>query len=59
MRYSGAEEAVAKFAPDHGIPITETIAGKGTVAHTHPAYAGAIGIVGSTSANALGRRGRS
>lgn len=52
-RYSGAEDAVAKFASEHGIPITETIAGKSTVAHNHPAYAGPIGIVGSTSANAL------
>jgi 3D-(3,5/4)-trihydroxycyclohexane-1,2-dione acylhydrolase (decyclizing) len=53
VRYSGAEESVARFALEHGIPITETIAGKGTVIHTHGAYAGAIGIVGSTSANAL------
>ena len=52
-RYSGAEAAVAKFAFEHGIPMTETIAGKGCVAHNHPAYAGPIGIVGSTSANAL------
>ena len=37
----------------HGIPLTETIAGKSTVTHDHPAYAGPIGIVGSTSANAL------
>ncbi len=52
-RYSGAEDAVAGFAADYGIPITETIAGKGVVIHTHAAYAGPIGIVGSTSANAL------
>jgi 3D-(3,5/4)-trihydroxycyclohexane-1,2-dione acylhydrolase (decyclizing) len=54
VRYSGAEEVVAAFALEHGIPITETIAGKSTVVHDHPAYAGPIGIVGSTSANALG-----
>jgi 3D-(3,5/4)-trihydroxycyclohexane-1,2-dione acylhydrolase (decyclizing) len=54
VRYSGAEEVVAQFALDHGIPITETIAGKSTVTHDHPTYAGPIGIVGSTSANALG-----
>ena len=52
-RYSGAEEVVARFAVEHGIPVTETIAGKSTVPHDHPAYAGPIGIVGSTSANAL------
>ena len=34
-------------------PIVETIAGKGGVTHDHPAHAGPIGIIGSTSANAL------
>jgi 3D-(3,5/4)-trihydroxycyclohexane-1,2-dione acylhydrolase (decyclizing) len=52
-RYSGAEELIASFALEHGIPITETIAGKSSVPHDHPAHAGPIGIVGSTSANAL------
>ena len=37
----------------HGIPVAETIAGKGAVTHDHPAHAGPIGIIGSTSANAL------
>ncbi|MGJ7038577.1 3D-(3,5/4)-trihydroxycyclohexane-1,2-dione acylhydrolase (decyclizing) [Shinella sp. BE166] len=53
VRYSGAETALAAFAEKHGIPICETIAGKGTVTHDHPAHVGPIGIVGSTSANAL------
>jgi 3D-(3,5/4)-trihydroxycyclohexane-1,2-dione acylhydrolase (decyclizing) len=53
VRYSLAEAAVAQFALDRGIPLVETIAGKGAVTHTHPAHAGPIGIVGSTSANAL------
>ena len=53
VRYSLAEETVAQFALDRGIPITETIAGKGAVTHDHPAHAGPIGILGSTSANAL------
>ncbi len=53
VRYSQAEEAVAKFALDRGIPMAETIAGKGAVAHDHPAHVGPIGILGSTSANAL------
>ena len=53
VRYSLAEETVAQFALDHGIPISETIAGKGAVTHDHPAHAGPIGILGSTSANAL------
>jgi 3D-(3,5/4)-trihydroxycyclohexane-1,2-dione acylhydrolase (decyclizing) len=54
-RYSLAEDVLADFAVRHGIPVVETIAGKGTLTHDHPAHAGPIGIVGSTSANALAR----
>jgi 3D-(3,5/4)-trihydroxycyclohexane-1,2-dione acylhydrolase (decyclizing) len=53
VRYSLAEQAVAEFAVKRGIPIVETIAGKGSVTHYHPAHSGPIGIIGSTSANAL------
>jgi 3D-(3,5/4)-trihydroxycyclohexane-1,2-dione acylhydrolase (decyclizing) len=53
VRYSGAEDLLGAFATDHGIPVTETIAGKGTLTHYHPAHVGPLGIVGSTSANAL------
>ncbi|MGG6896143.1 3D-(3,5/4)-trihydroxycyclohexane-1,2-dione acylhydrolase (decyclizing) [Rhizobium sp. BR 315] len=53
VRYSLAEDKVADFAISRGIPIVETIAGKGALTHNHPAHAGPIGIVGSTSANAL------
>jgi 3D-(3,5/4)-trihydroxycyclohexane-1,2-dione acylhydrolase (decyclizing) len=51
VRYSGADQLVAKFAADHGIPITETVAGKGCVVHSHPTYIGPMGVTGSTSAN--------
>ncbi|MET0746605.1 MAG: 3D-(3,5/4)-trihydroxycyclohexane-1,2-dione acylhydrolase (decyclizing) [Rhizobium sp.] len=53
VRYSGAEMALAAFAEKHGIPLCETIAGKGTVIHDHAAHVGPLGIVGSTSANAM------
>ncbi len=53
VRYSGAEEILGALAIKHGLPIVETIAGKGGLVHTHPAHAGPLGIVGSTSANAL------
>ena len=53
VRYSGAEETVAEFAAKRGIPVVETIAGKGGLTHYHPVHAGPIGIIGSTSANAL------
>ena len=51
VRYSGAEGEVAKFAANHGIPLVETMAGKGSVIHSHPTYTGPIGVTGSTSAN--------
>ncbi|MCI5074014.1 3D-(3,5/4)-trihydroxycyclohexane-1,2-dione acylhydrolase (decyclizing) [Oricola sp.] len=53
VRYSGAERAVQAFAQKRGIPVVETIAGKGGLTHYDPVHAGPIGIVGSTSANAL------
>ena len=53
VRYSGAEAAVAAFAARRGIPVVETIAGKGGLTHYHPVHCGPIGIIGSTSANAL------
>jgi len=53
VRYSGAEEVLGRLAEARGIPVVETIAGKGGLTHHHPAHAGPIGIIGSTSANAL------
>lgn len=53
VAYSLAEDTVAAFAAARGIPVVETIAGKGALTHDHPVHAGPIGILGSTSANAL------
>ncbi|GAB5375974.1 MAG: hypothetical protein AcusKO_24360 [Acuticoccus sp.] len=53
VRYSGAEAALADFAARRGIPVVETVAGKGTLTHDDPVHAGPIGVIGSTSANAL------
>ena len=44
---------MAAFAQQHGIPLVETIAGKSSVRHDHPAHVGPIGVIGSSSANAL------
>lgn len=55
VRYSLAEDTLADFAAKRGIPVVETIAGKGALTHDHPVHAGPIGIVGSTSANALAK----
>lgn len=53
VRYSGANAALADFATRRGIPMTETIAGKGAVVHDHPAYVGAMGIEGTDAAKDL------
>ena len=53
VRYSGAEKAVAAFVAKHGIPVVETIAGKGGLTHHDPVHCGPVGIIGSTSANVL------
>ena len=39
--------------PTHGVPVVETIAGKGGMTHYNPVHAGPIGVIGSTSANTL------
>ncbi|MFV0302082.1 MAG: thiamine pyrophosphate-binding protein, partial [Paracoccus sp. (in: a-proteobacteria)] len=53
VRYSGAEQALADFAVRRGIPMAETIAGKGAVVHDHDAYVGAMGIEGTEAAREL------
>ena len=53
VRYSGAEDVVASLALDRGIPLAETVAGKGTVTHDHPAHVGPVGVIGSESANVV------
>ena len=52
VRYSVAEPALERFTAVHGIPVAETVAGKGSLAWDHPNQAGPIGVTGSTSANA-------
>jgi len=49
--YSDATDALARFAQAHGIPVTETQAGKGALAHTHKLNLGAIGVTGTAAAN--------
>ncbi|MCY4197508.1 MAG: 3D-(3,5/4)-trihydroxycyclohexane-1,2-dione acylhydrolase (decyclizing) [Rhodobacteraceae bacterium] len=51
VHYSLAETTLADFARARNIPLTETISGKGTVTHQHPAHIGPIGVIGSESAN--------
>lgn len=53
VHYSGATGALADFAERRGIPVVETVAGKATLVHDHPNYAGPIGVTGSAAANAV------
>jgi 3D-(3,5/4)-trihydroxycyclohexane-1,2-dione acylhydrolase (decyclizing) len=51
--YAQASEALASFALQAGVPVAETQAGKGALAWDHPLAVGAIGVTGSSAANAL------
>jgi len=51
--YGLASDALAAFAQKHGVPVCETQAGKGALPWDHPLQQGAIGVTGSTAANAL------
>ncbi|MFL6118966.1 3D-(3,5/4)-trihydroxycyclohexane-1,2-dione acylhydrolase (decyclizing) [Actinophytocola sp.] len=53
VRYSGAVDEAVAFAERHGVPITETTAGRTLVPHDHPLHVGPLGITGSSSANAM------
>jgi 3D-(3,5/4)-trihydroxycyclohexane-1,2-dione acylhydrolase (decyclizing) len=54
--YGLATEALRAFAEKHAVPVAETQAGKGALPWDHPLQQGAIGVTGSTAANALASR---
>lgn len=56
VRYSGASGALARWAEGHGLPVTETQAGKGSLPWDHPQSVGPLGASGGTAANALAER---
>ena len=51
--YSDAVATLTSFAEKHGIPVTETIAGRSQMLHDHKLNAGPLGVIGSSSANAI------
>lgn len=51
--YAGAAEDLAGFAERHEIPVAETQAGKSSMPFGHPLAMGAIGVTGTSAANAL------
>jgi 3D-(3,5/4)-trihydroxycyclohexane-1,2-dione acylhydrolase (decyclizing) len=56
VKYALAEKRLAAFAEEHGLPVAETQAGKGSLAWDHACNAGAIGVTGSAAANTLAAR---
>jgi len=53
--YSGATEALREFVDRTGIPVGETMAGKGSLLYDHPLNLGAIGVTGTLAANRIAR----
>jgi 3D-(3,5/4)-trihydroxycyclohexane-1,2-dione acylhydrolase (decyclizing) len=53
--YSEATATLAQFAAATGIPVVETMAGKGTLGFDHPQALGAVGVTGAAGANRIAR----
>ena len=53
--YSEATETLRGFVEKTGIPVGETMAGKGSLRYDHPLCMGAIGATGTLAANRLAR----
>ncbi len=56
VHYAEATDTLAAFAETHGIPVTETQAGKSVLPDDHPLNLGAIGVTGTSAANELAER---
>lgn len=53
MIYSEAEQYLGAFSIRHGIPVSETQAGKSALAQAHEMNFGAVGVDGAASANEI------
>jgi 3D-(3,5/4)-trihydroxycyclohexane-1,2-dione acylhydrolase (decyclizing) len=53
--YSGATDALKRFVEATGIPVGETMAGKGSLIYSHPLNMGAVGATGTLAANRIAR----
>jgi 3D-(3,5/4)-trihydroxycyclohexane-1,2-dione acylhydrolase (decyclizing) len=53
--YSEATETLKIFVDATGIPVGETMAGKGSLRFDHPCNMGAIGVTGTLAANQIAR----
>src|SRR5207244_10743913 len=53
--YAEATDALQRFVNQTGIPVGETMAGKGSLSYDHPLSLGAIGATGTFAANRVAR----
>jgi len=53
--YSEATETFQRFVEQTGIPVGETMAGKGSLRYDHPLNLGAVGVTGTSAANPVAR----
>jgi 3D-(3,5/4)-trihydroxycyclohexane-1,2-dione acylhydrolase (decyclizing) len=53
--YSEATEILRKFVDQTGIPVGETMAGKGSLRYDHPLCLGGAGVTGTLAANRIAR----
>ncbi len=53
VKYSEATDALRQFVDQTGIPVGETMAGKGSLRYDHPLCLGAVGTTGTSAANLL------
>jgi 3D-(3,5/4)-trihydroxycyclohexane-1,2-dione acylhydrolase (decyclizing) len=53
--YADATDTLRKFVDATGIPVGETMAGKGSLRYDHPLNLGAIGVTGTLAANRMAR----
>jgi len=55
VKYSEAQDALARFCELTGIPEAETQAGKGSLLFNHPSHLGGVGVTGSLAANLIAK----
>ena len=55
VHYSEAYAALRHFVEKTGIPVGETMAGKGALRYDHPLNLGAVGVTGTEGANVVAR----
>lgn len=53
--YSDATEALRAFVDETGIPVGETMAGKGSLTYDHRLNLGAVGVTGTLAANRIAK----